>query len=197
MIIDTDTETEHDTDTTAAPIRKRRRQRPEQLTPEQVAQRKMAGAITTYRDLVGRAAQGQELSQHDLEQAAELLEVMHLPPLCWDRDLRAHREMAAAQKHEQALADQFPGNAERCRQITERLRHIENELRQLRAEHHELAVFRVQQHTDSCRRQRELQHAHPHLFEELPKAVQFRRQARHSPPPADLELGADPDVGWS
>jgi hypothetical protein len=205
MIIDTDSDSEHDTDTdtpTAAPAskrkRNRKRERPEHLTPEQMAQRKMAGAIAGYRELVAQAAQGQELSQQDLERASELLEMMHLPPLAWERDVRAHRQMTAAQAREHELADRFPGNAERTQQITARLLEIEQEARQLRAEHHELAVYQVRQHTDSCRRQRELTHAHPHLFEELPTAVQFRRQAKHSPPaPAMLEVGADADVGWS
>jgi len=187
----------HDDTTDTAPADRRRRRKPvDQLSPEQLAQRRMAEAITTYRELVAKAADGQQLTQHNLEDAAELLEMLRLPPLAWERDQQAHREMQAAQAREQELLAKFPANSERLQQIDQRLKQMDQERSALLVEHNELAVISVRQHTEACRRQGELRHTHPHLFDELAAAVKFRRQARQAQPEL-LEQRADPDVGWS
>jgi hypothetical protein len=185
-------------DTTTKP--KRRRGKAEHLTMEQVAERRMSDAMAAYRALVARAAKGEQLDVDTLEEACELLEVMGLPPLCWARDLKAHQDMAAAVARDRQLTDGEPARAERIQVITKRLEALEQEAKQLRGEHHELATVQQMRQIDAMRRQAELTHDHGHLFGELAEAVAYRLQAKHKPPQPRPEREPPQDqqqqVGW-
>jgi hypothetical protein len=164
------------------------------LTMEQVAERKMRECITAYRGLVARAAAGEQLPDDAMEQAAALLDGMGLPPLTWARDVQAQQQFNSALEIEARLTKAEPGNVARLQVIAARLKAIEAEVTELRAEQFDLGTLQTDKRIDALRRQNELTANHPHVFDDLEQAVVFRLKARH-PRPATPQ--AEPLTGWS
>lgn len=165
------------------------------MTMEQRAEQRMRETIVAYRGLVARAAAGEQLPDDAMEQAAELLDALGLPPLTWARDVQAQQQFNSALADESRLGEAEPGNAARLQTIAARLKAIEDEAKTLRVEQHDLATLQPSRRVNAFRRQHELTANHPHVLDGIEQAVRFRLKAKHHPQAA--APAADALAGWS
>ena len=184
-----DAATDAAADTTKA---KRKRGKAEQLTMEQRAERRMQEALEAYRAIVCRAANGAELDNAALDQAAELLEQLGLPSYCLDRDTKAQQDYDATSLAEIKSKAMLPEADQRAAVTSKRIQELEQELKQLRLQLHQDVQSMPRRVAEYGRHRHELAAFHPHLFLEVADAARLRLQARDKAKP----MPAEP-LGWS
>lgn len=162
--------------------RKRKRDADCKLTIEQITQRRMQERIEHYRALVAKAASGQELSQAELEQGADLLELLGLPSYTLARDVQGYQQHQAAVRAEAEARAKRPAADERLMEIRDRMKILEAELTALRAEQHQLGSSADNLLVHYMATQHQLRAEHPHLLEPIESAVAWRleQQAKHA-----------------
>lgn len=158
-------------DDTAPP--KRIRRKAENLTVEQVAERRMSQRLTQYRALVARAAQGDQLDEHDMADALDLLEQLHLPGFAFTRDTEALQRYHRALEKLQGAIDARPAAEIRAAEIKQEIEAITGKLAGLREQlHHTLAKVTKPQAYEMTVQM--LQAEHPHLLDTMERAVAWR-----------------------
>jgi hypothetical protein len=96
------------------------------LTFDSIARKKMLERMTAYRGLVKRQAEGEQLKEVELSQAADLLEGLGLPDFAWFRDVEATQRFNVTSGKFRAALDAEPLNRERAE-------HLRNEVEVVRA----------------------------------------------------------------
>lgn len=166
-------------------------------TMEEVQERKTRERLTAYRDLVARAAAGEQLRDDDMSTASDLLDGLGLPPYAWIRDVQAKRDDDAAAEQEAGLRAAEPDRLARERDAAERLKALEDELKTVRQRLHQAATVEPMRLMNVQRVRNELRANHPHVLCDIEQAVAFRLQAkRKATPPATTPGSSDAD-GWS
>jgi hypothetical protein len=144
----------------------------------EVAAAKMADTLTRYRTFVTRAAGGESLNAEELDKVLELLAYLRLPEYAWTRDVAAHRDHAAASKAVDEMRSTKAADAAKAEKVAERIKQIDEELKSLRQELHNLTTVSDLRRVGQGQRVNELMVNHPHLFAELPEAVRLRQEDR-------------------
>lgn len=162
------------TTTTTTTKTKTRKAEPDSLTFEQIAERKLRDKLTAYRELVARAAAGEQLPEADLEAATELLSFLGLPSYSWARDCKAKGEYDAAVKAEAEARANRPAQEARLKAVMERLKALEKEVAELNAERHRLGPVTDNLLVFYGQRRRELETESPHVLAAMDDAVRFR-----------------------
>lgn len=152
----------------------RRKATAEPVTLEQIAKRKMRDRLTAYRELVTRAAAGEQLPEVDLDKAVDLLDSLGLPHYALQRDIQARTEFDAASKAQDEARARRPANDKRLLEIAERLKTLDAELTALKSERHALGVVADNSLAAVMARRHELEAGHPHVLLPLEDAVRFR-----------------------
>jgi len=152
----------------------RRKASAEPLTLEQIAERKMRDRLTAYRELVTRAAAGEQLPEADLDTAVDLLDALGLPHYALRRDIQAQTEYDAASKAQDEARARRPANEKRLLEIAERLKTLDAEVVALKSERHALGVMADHTLGAYMTRRHELEAGHPHVLLSLEDAVRFR-----------------------
>lgn len=163
-------------------------------TMEQVFERKIRDSLVTYRELVGRAASGEQLSDADLGEAADLLDRLGLPPYTWNRDIQAKRDDATAAEQEAHLRAAEPQRQARERDLSERVKAMEAELNRLRLELRNAATAEPMRLAGILQQRNTLKANHPHVLGDVEHAVEFRLQAKRK---AMRPSGSSDVDGWS
>jgi len=180
-------------------VKDRKRKTSEPLTMEQVQERKTRERITAYRDLVTRAAAGEQLPDADLTEASDLLDALGLPTYAWARDVAAKQEDDAAAVDEARYRDAEPARQQREADLGAKVAALEAELKTLREQLQDAARREPMRLLNVLRRRNELRANHPHVLGDVEQAVAFRLQAKRkaSPtPPTPTPTGSVHD-GWS
>jgi hypothetical protein len=171
------------------------------LTFEELNAKKLREKIEHYRSEVARAAAGEMLSEKELEGVGEALAYMHLPDLCWARDIQAlrdHREAAAAAAE---MAERRPELEAEAATLVAKVKQLEEELKTARARLNYCGNVSAQAQANELRRQRELETVHPHLLADLDLAMKLRAEARSKSQakqvPMKQFLTGIPVEGWS
>ena len=164
----------------------------------EIAAAKMADTLTKYRDYVARAAGGESLDAGELEKVLELLAYLRLPEYAWTRDVAAHRDHAAANKAVEEMRSTKVTDAAKAEKVAERIKQIDEELKSLRQELHNLTTVSELRRVGEGQRVNELTANHPHLFADLSVAVRLRQEARDKATgtrhPGE---GREPQTTWS
>jgi len=165
-----------------------------------IAAKRMADAVTKYREHVARAAAGEQLDAGQLTEAVETLALMGLPEYAWDRDVQAHRDYLALTKAEAELKAKAPTSEARAAELAAEIKSLEEMLKAKRAEHYTLASVEPATRVGHGQRIGELHLNHPHLFAEVGTAVQLRTAAKakaagHAPAP--ITSSGITTGGWS
>jgi hypothetical protein len=184
-----DAATDAAADTTKA---KRKRGKAEQMTMAQRAELRMQEALEAYRAIVTRSANGAELENAALDDAAELLERLSLPSYCLERDTKAQQDYDATSLAEIKAKALLPEAEQRAPATVKRIQELEKELEQLRQQLHQDVHSLPRRVADHGRRRHELAAFHPHLFLPVADAARLRLQALDKARP----MPAEP-LGWS
>jgi len=144
----------------------------------EIAAKKMTDTVTKYRRFVERAAAGETLTGPQVNEVLEALAYMHLPEYAWDRDVAAHRDYTAASKAVAEATLARPAAEARLHDVTERIKAIEAELKQLKAEQYTLAHVDTMSRVGHMQRVNELTSNHPHVFADVETAARMRSEAR-------------------
>jgi hypothetical protein len=165
---------------------------------EQVQERKTRERITAYRDLVTRAAAGEQLRDDDLTTASDLLDALGLPPYAWARDVAGKREDDAAAVDEARHRDAEPARMEREKDLGAKVAALEAELKALREQLQDAARREPMRLLTVLRRRNELRANHPHVLGDLEQAVAFRLQEKRkgTTTPTPMPTGSVHE-GWS
>jgi hypothetical protein len=158
-------------DNTAAP--KRTRRKAEQLTVEQVAQQRMAQRLSDYRALVARAAQGEAMTEHDMADALDLLEQLHLPGFAFTRDTEAFQRYLLAKQKLQGAIDAKPAADMRAVELKQEIDSITAKLASLREQLH-LAHAKSTKPAAYSQTLKIMEAEHPHLLDTMERAVAWR-----------------------
>lgn len=152
---------------------KRVRRKVENLTVEQVAERRMAQRLTDYRALVSRAAQGEQLGEHDMADALDLLEQLHLPGFAFTRDTEALQRYQAAKDKLQRAIDAKPAAEIRTAELSQQIADITAKLSGLREELRitQAKVTKPQAYSLTLQI---MEADHPHLLDTMERAVAWR-----------------------
>ncbi len=179
---------------TPSPRRKKSSRKP--LTMEEIQEQKTRERITAYRELVTRAASGEQLGDADMTTASDLLDALGLPPYTWARDVQAKRDDDAAALDESRYRDAEPDRQEREAELSSKVEAMEAELLTLRQELRNVATGEPMTLVNVLRRRNELRANHPHVLGDVEQAVAFRLQAtRRAVPP--LVASGSAQEGWS
>lgn len=180
-------------------VKDRKRKTSEPLTMEQVQERKTRERITAYRELVARAAAGEQLPDDDLTTASDLLDALGLPPYAWARDVAGKREDDAVALDEARYREAEPARQQREADLGAKVAALESELKTLRQELRNVTTGEPMRLMNVLRRRNELRANHPHVLGDLEQAVGFRLQAKRKgmpTPPTPTPTGSVYD-GWS
>jgi hypothetical protein len=158
-------------DDTAPP--KRIRRKVENLTVEQVAERRMAQRLTEYRALVARAADGEQLDEHAMADALDLLEQLHLPGFAFTRDTEAFQRYRLAQQKLQGAIDAKPAAEIRAAELKQEIDTITGKLAGLREQLHQ-AHAKVNKPQAYALTVQIMEAEHPHLLDTMERAVAWR-----------------------
>lgn len=138
---------------------------------EDLARKRVREQLGEYRELVGRAAGGEQLDERALARVLSLLDSLRLPQAAWSRDVIARRDFDAADKAGAAALAKKPAQEKRLVEVITRLAELEEELRSLRVERHNLAEVEPAVRVHYGRTCNELAASHPHLLFDLDDSV--------------------------
>ena len=178
-------------------VKDRKRKTSEPLSMEQLQERNTRERLTAYRDLVARAAAGEQLRDDDLGTASDLLDALGLPPYAWARDVQAKRDDNTAVEQEARLRAAEPDRRARERDAAERVKALEDELKTMRQRLHEAATAEPMRLMGVMRQRNELRANHPHVLCDIGQAVVFRLQAKRKTMTPATTTGSSDAEGWS
>lgn len=155
---------------------------------------KMQETIEAYRAAVHQEANGERVSGEDFEKLASLLEAMHLPSICWDRDVKALRDYRTALELISASDAARASEKSEAEALAKQIKQLEGEILKARARHYECTESASMKYLTVCRRQVELETVHPHLLGPIEQAVAQRlaQKAKALGVPSQ-----QPRQGWS
>lgn len=96
-----------------------------------IARRKMADRITTYRQLVKRQADGETLDEADLNSVTETLEALGLPDYSWSLHVEAVKRHAVAMEKLRTVEAAAPANRQRSLELGKEIDALQAKLRTL------------------------------------------------------------------
>jgi hypothetical protein len=161
---------------------------------EEVFERKVRDSLVAYRELVARAASGEQLSDADMGEAADLRDRLGLPPYAWARDVAAKQADHAAAEHEARHRAGEPERQARSEELSAKVKAIEADLNRMRLELRTLAVTEPMRLAGIMQQRNELKANHPHVLCDVEQAVEFRLQAKRK----TIAPSGPSDVnGWS
>lgn len=102
-----------------------------QPTFADIAHRKVAERIETYRGLVKRQAEGESLGEADLTTVAECLEGLGLPDYSWSLHVEAVQRHATISAKAKAATDAGPANRQRSLELGQEIEALQAKLRTL------------------------------------------------------------------
>lgn len=146
---------------------------------QEVAANRMRERIEQYRKAVAAAAGGKAQSVDDVDAVLAQLDAMGLPDFAWQRDVDAFRELQRVEADIARLEAERPERAERIKSLEAQIKAQEQQIADARAELHTLARIVEMGCIDKMRRQAELLHGHPHMFEPIDQAVRLRLDAKN------------------
>lgn len=94
-----------------------------------IARRKMADRITTYRQLVKRQADGETLDEADLNSVTETLEALGLPDYSWSLHVEAVKRHAVAMEKLRTVEAAAPANRQRSLELGKEIDALQAKLR--------------------------------------------------------------------
>jgi multidrug efflux pump subunit AcrA (membrane-fusion protein) len=145
---------------------------------EELNTRKLREKMEAYRDYVRRAADGEMIAAEQLEVVGENLAYMHLPEMCWERDVRALREYREATAAAEEMAGKQADLDLETSQLVAKIQQLEAELKAARTRLNYCGKVAPMVHANQLRRAHELTIVHPHLLLDLDQAVALRAEAR-------------------
>ena len=163
-------------------------------TFEELAAQKMRETIEAYRAAVEREASGERLLGEDLEKVESMLGAMHLPGICWARDVQAQRDYRSASAAISASDAARASQAAEAEELVKQIKQLEEQIAKARGRLHECTSMAEMRYVNVCRRQAELETVHPHLLGPIEQAV-AQRLAHKSK--ALGGPGQQPREGWS
>lgn len=175
--------------------RQKRKPQAEPVTFEQVAERKLRDNIDRYRGYATRAAGGEFLNEDDLEQVAELLALLRLPDLAWQKHVDALRDFAAAVARQADIEAEQPALEAEQKLLVSEILKMEQELEQKRLRQRNLQSRSVRV-VDTMRKQNELRTLYPDVLDTLDNAVAARRR-RMQPAEIRQRPAHSEQDGWS
>ncbi len=103
-------------------------------TFDSIARKKMRERTTAYRAFLKQQAEGEQLTESDLGQVADLLEGMGLPDFAWTRDCEATQRFNVTNAKYRAALDAEPANRERAIELAKEVEALQGKLRMLQEE---------------------------------------------------------------
>lgn len=179
----------------ASATAKARKAAPDDAPPatfDDIARNKMRDTLTEYRGLVVRAARDERLSGDELARVLDLLTYMGLPDFAWDRDIKAQREHDDNASREAEARKAMPAAEARAAESWQRIEVLEQELKQLREQHHRDTRTLPARIVGHGQRRNELAAFNPHLFAAIDEAARLRMNDKNKRRP----MPAEP-LGWS
>lgn len=174
---------------------------------QEVAANRMRERIEQYRQAVAAAAAGKVQSVDDIDAVLAQLDAMGLPDYAWQRDVDAFRELQRVEADVARLEAEQPERAERIKSLEAQIKAWEQQIADARAEAHTLAHVVETNYINQMRRQAELLHGHPHVFDAIDQAVRLRLDAKNKSRAAPAAGGPAavaattaaslPGTGWS
>jgi hypothetical protein len=163
-------------------------------TFEELAAQKMRQTIEAYRAAVEREASGERLLGEDLEKVESMLAAMHLPGICWARDVQAQRNYRTAAAAASAGDAARASERAEAEDLLKQIKQLEEQIAKAKGRFHECTSIAEMRYVNSCQRQAELETVHPHLLAPIEQAV-AQRLAHKSK--ALGGPGEQPREGWS
>jgi hypothetical protein len=105
-----------------------------------IARKKMRTRLEAYRQYARRAADGDELTEADLSEVADLLAVMGLPDFAWSHHVEAMKRHDVVRAKLQAAVDAVPGGQRRGQELADEITGLQAKLRTLMEEQRKAAA---------------------------------------------------------
>jgi hypothetical protein len=163
---------------------------------QDVFERKIRESLVAYRELVVRGASGEQLSDADMGEAADLLDRLGLPPYAWARDVAAKQADHAAAEQEARHRAGEPERQARSEELSAKVKAMEADLNRMRLELRTLAVTEPMRLAGIMQQRNELKANHPHVLCDVEQGVEFRLQAKRKAMPTPMPPARAHD-GWS
>lgn len=140
---------------------------------DEIARKKMRERLEAYRTFVRQYAESGTLNELEMEKAAELLDLLFLPPYAFMRDVEAVQRHNRTHSKWAAAVENEPANRERARQLNAEIAEVEKRLRALREEAQKAnaATGKPSAYGQTLA---QLAVDHPHVLAEIDTAVKLR-----------------------
>jgi predicted nucleic acid-binding Zn-ribbon protein len=140
---------------------------------DEIARKKMRERLEAYRTFVRQYAESGTLNELEMEKAAELLDLLFLPPYAFMRDVEAVQRHNRTHSKWAAAVENEPANRDRARQLNAEIVEIEKRLRALREEA-QMANAAIGKPSAYGQTLSQLAVDHPHVLAEIDTAVKLR-----------------------
>jgi hypothetical protein len=173
------------------------------VTFEEIAERKHRQTLEEYRELVARAAAGEQLRPDELDRALELLALLRLPELAWQTHTQAVRDYRQASALVLEVEQKQRDAVQEAGQLVRDIEELEKSLFEKR-NRIKLLEGTYRYVTDAYRRRNELETLYPDVVLSLDNAL-AARQARSAAALAAAAAAkrapaggaSEPEIGWS
>lgn len=146
---------------------------PQPISFDEIAHKRMAERITTYRELVGRHSTGQTLTTGEMETIADLLDLLGLPQYAFTRDAEAMQRFALVQAKTVAAVEAVPENKARAAELAAKVEETRRQLQALQ-EQHRIAVTKTTKPTAYEHTLAQLASEHPTVLADIATATRLR-----------------------
>lgn len=138
-----------------------------------IARKKMRERVEAYRSLLTRHAKGDPLTEADLSEVADLLELLGLPDYAWGRDTEAMQRFAVVEAKHRAAVDAAPAHQQRSVELARDVESLQAKLAVAR-EKLRRAQAGANKSEAYSRSLAQLASEHPHAIGPIETAVSLR-----------------------
>lgn len=146
---------------------------PQPISFDEIAHKRMAERITTYRELVGRHAAGQTLSTGEMETIADLLDLLGLPQYAFTRDVAAMQRHTIVQAKTQAAVEAVPENKVKAIELAAKIEETRKQLQTMQ-EQHRIALAKSNKPAAYGHTLAQLASEHPTVLADIATATRLR-----------------------
>lgn len=143
----------------------------------EIIRKRIRDDVTAYREIVTRAAAGEQLSEVEILSAYETLQRLGFPPGQLEQDLAAVREHTKNKTRWSEYVAREPEERARLLEVEKELEQLKQRTNELRAQAHRLSFGSSMKAAGALQRCNELTVTYAHVLSDLEQAVEARARA--------------------
>jgi hypothetical protein len=143
----------------------------------EIIRKRIRGDVSAYREIVTRAAAGEQLSEAEILSAYETLQRLGFPPGQLEQDLAAVREHTKNKTRWSEHVAREPEERARLLEVEKELEQLKQRTNELRAQAHRLSFGSSMKAAGALQRCNELTVTYAHVLSDLEQAVEARARA--------------------